>query len=87
MSRYAYAEMLAQGNVNLMENLFDQGKQDAAWDRIKSFEQEAKSEDFDLLRPQWESRMNYLAAQILLHRNDFGQAETLIQTNLERAHK
>jgi tetratricopeptide (TPR) repeat protein len=85
MSRYAYAEMLAQGNVNLMENLFDQGKQEAALDRIKSFEEEAKSEDFDTLRHQWESRMNYLAAQILVHRNELDQAEALIQNNLERA--
>jgi class 3 adenylate cyclase/tetratricopeptide (TPR) repeat protein len=83
----AYAEMLAQANVNLMENLFDQGKQDAAWDRIKSFEEEAKSEDFVIMRHQWESRMNYLATQILLHRNELGRAEALIQNNLESAQK
>jgi ATP/maltotriose-dependent transcriptional regulator MalT len=78
---------VAQANVNLMENLFDQGKQDAAWDRIKSFEEEAKSEDFVQIRHQWVSRMNYLATQILLHRNELGQAEALIQNNLERAQK
>jgi ATP/maltotriose-dependent transcriptional regulator MalT len=87
MGRRGYAEIVAQANVNLMENLFDQGKQDAAWDRIKSFEEEAKSEDFVLFRHQWESRMNYLTAQILLHRNELGQAEALIQKSLERAQK
>jgi len=85
MGRRGYAEIVAQANVNLMENLFDQGKQDTAWDQMKSLKEEAKSEDFDLFRHQWESRMNYLAAQILLHRNDFGQAETLIHNCLERA--
>jgi tetratricopeptide (TPR) repeat protein len=82
-----YAEMLAQANVNLIENLFDQGKQDAAWDRIKSFEEEAKSDDFVIARHQWESRMNYLATQILLHRNELGRAEAFIQNNLESAQK
>jgi tetratricopeptide (TPR) repeat protein len=85
--RRGYAEIVAQANVNLMENLFDQGKLDAAWDRIKSFEEETKSEDFSLFRHQWVSRMNYLAAQIFLHRNELGQAEALIQNNLERAQK
>jgi tetratricopeptide (TPR) repeat protein len=87
MGLKGYAEMLAQANVNLIENLFDQGKQDAAWDRIKSFEEEAKSDDFVIARHQWESRMNYLATQILLHRNELGRAEAFIQNNLESAQK
>ncbi len=87
MGRRGYAEIVAQANVNLMENLFDQGNLDAAWDRVKSLEEEGKSEDFDMFRHQWESRMNYLAAQILLHRNELGQGEVLIHDSLERAQK
>jgi tetratricopeptide (TPR) repeat protein len=71
--------------VNLMENLFDKGKIDDAWDRMESLKEESKSDDYDMVRYVWESRMNYLAAQILLQRNEIGQAEVLIGKNLERA--
>ena len=87
MGRRQFAEIAAQSSVNLMENLFDERKPDAAWDRIKSLEDEAKSADFDMFRHQWESRMSYLTAQILLHRNDVGQAEKHIQKSLERAQR
>ena len=40
-----FAKQVAQSSVNFMENLFDQGKVDAAWDRMKSLEEEAKSDD------------------------------------------
>jgi len=83
-SRRLYAEMLAQANVNMMETLFDQGKIEEAWSLIQSFEEESKSEYYDLLRHQWESRMNYLAAQILLSRDNIDQAKTVIHQNLER---
>ena len=36
------AEIVAQANVNLMENLFDQGKTEEVWNRIKPFEEESK---------------------------------------------
>jgi len=87
MGRRQYAEMAAQSSVNLMENLFDQRETDAAWDRLKALEEEAKSEDFDMLRHRWESRMNYLAAQIHLQRNDLDQAEIVIQPGLKKARK
>jgi len=83
MSRRLYAEQMAQDKVNIMENLFDQGKMDEAWNLIQSFKKESKSEYFDMLRHQWESRMNYLAAQIFLRRNDLGSAEKLIRENLK----
>jgi tetratricopeptide (TPR) repeat protein len=83
MGRLQYAEMLAQSHINLMENYFDQGNLDEAWNGIQSFKVEAKSEDFKWFRHQWESRMNYLAAQILLFRNDTAQANTIIQENLK----
>ena len=87
VGRKAAAEVAAQASVNLMENLFDQGKQDEAWERIISLEQEAKSEDFTIFRILWETRMEYLAAQILLERDEVARAETLIQENLERSRR
>jgi tetratricopeptide (TPR) repeat protein len=84
-SRKAAAEVAAQASVNQMENLFDQGKPDEAWERIILLEQDAKGEDFDDFRILWEMRIRYLAARILLERNEVAQAETIIQTNLERS--
>lgn len=85
MGRHQYAEMLAQSRINLMENYFDQGNLGEAWNGIQALKVEAKSEDFNWFRHQWESRMNYLAAQILLIRNDTAQADTIIQENLKLA--
>jgi tetratricopeptide (TPR) repeat protein len=85
VGRQAAAEVVAQANVNLIENLLDQGKQDEAWERIISLEQEANSDDFTNLRILWETRMQYLASQILLERNEMAHAEALIQENLERS--
>jgi tetratricopeptide (TPR) repeat protein len=83
MGRHLYAEMIAQSHINLIENYFDQGNLEEAWNGIQSFKTETKGEDFKWFRYQWESRMNYLAAQILLFRNDLAQADTIIQENLE----
>ncbi|MGD8521781.1 MAG: adenylate/guanylate cyclase domain-containing protein [Desulfobacterales bacterium] len=85
MGRSLYGEILAQTNVNLMENLFDQGNLDAAWKRMESFRKESNNEDFNLFRQQWESRMNYLAAQILLQRGDLDRAERVIRKGIETA--
>ena len=46
MGRQMSAEIVINANVNLMENLFDQGSKEEAWDRIKSFEEEAKILDY-----------------------------------------
>jgi tetratricopeptide (TPR) repeat protein len=83
MSRSTTGEIMAQAKVNLMENLFDLGKIDESWDRIQSFREESKSDDFDRARDRWEVRMDYLTAQILLHRGEIGPAESLIRKNLE----
>ena len=82
-----YAEMAAQGSVNLMESLFDQGRLEEAWDRMQSLKEESKSQEFDMFRHQWESRMHYLSAQILLARGDLAQAEPFIRQNLEIARR
>ena len=83
MGRRQWAHIIGQAEASLVENLFDQGDLDGAWEKIKTTEQEAKSEDFLYHRYQWESRMNYMAAQILLQRNDLSQAEVLIHENLK----
>jgi class 3 adenylate cyclase/tetratricopeptide (TPR) repeat protein len=80
-----FAEQTAQSSVNLMENYFDQDEVDSAWTEIESLKDEAKSEDFDHLRYRWESRMDYLSAQMLLKQNELDQAESLIENALENA--
>jgi tetratricopeptide (TPR) repeat protein len=81
--RRQWAHGLGEAVMGLTETLFDQGDEDTAWKRLKSLEQESRSEDFDMNRYQWESRLNLLAAEILVHRNDIGAAEAIIQKNLD----
>jgi len=54
---------------------------------LKSFEEESRSDDYARARDWWEDRMNYLAVQILLHRNDLDEAERIIQEGLLEARK
>ncbi|MFC1833766.1 adenylate/guanylate cyclase domain-containing protein [Thermodesulfobacteriota bacterium] len=82
-----YAEIRAQANVNLMENLFDQGNMDEAMSMLESFKEESASKVYNLMRHQWESRMNYLLAQILLHRCDLDNASAIIEDNLPKVRK
>jgi class 3 adenylate cyclase/tetratricopeptide (TPR) repeat protein len=81
--RSQYTEALAQSTVNLLENLFDQGRLEEAWERMQSLKGESRSSEFDWFRHQWESRMHYLSAQILLAQGDLAQAEPFIRENLE----
>jgi class 3 adenylate cyclase/tetratricopeptide (TPR) repeat protein len=83
LGRQMAGEVVAQANVNLMENLFDQGKLEDAWHRMEFFKKESKSGDYDRTRHRWTVRMDYLASQILLHRNDAVAAGALVQNNLE----
>jgi tetratricopeptide (TPR) repeat protein len=85
MDRRPYGEIMAQANVNLIENLYDLGKSDEAWNRLKSFTEESRSNDYDFRRHQWQSRMNYLTAQILLNKHELDQAENQIEKNLKKA--
>jgi class 3 adenylate cyclase/tetratricopeptide (TPR) repeat protein len=85
LGRHLYAEFAAQASVNLMENLFDQGKLDAAWDRMESLKEKSGSKDYDLMRYRWETRMNCLAARILLFRNEHARADVLIQEGIKTA--
>lgn len=79
-----YAEIRAQASVNLMENLFDQGRTDEARSMLEAFHEESKDNVYDMFRHQWTSRMNYLEAQILLKQGDLGTAATIIEENLEK---
>jgi tetratricopeptide (TPR) repeat protein len=83
VGRRQWAHGLGEAVVGLMENLFDQGDHDTAWKRLKSLEEESRSADFDMNRYQWESRMNLLAAEILLHRNDINAAHAVIEKDLD----
>jgi class 3 adenylate cyclase/tetratricopeptide (TPR) repeat protein len=77
------AEIVAQANVNLMENLFDQGKKEEVWNRIKPFEEESKSPDYYRSRDRWEARLDCLATLILLQRENVDEAWAKIAKNLE----
>jgi tetratricopeptide (TPR) repeat protein len=75
--------VVAQANVNLMENLFDQGNTEEVWDRIKSFEEESKSADYSRGQDRWEARLDFLASLILLQRENVDEAEARTTKNLE----
>jgi tetratricopeptide (TPR) repeat protein len=77
------AEILAQANVNLMENLFDQGKAEEVWNRIKPFEEESKSPHYYRSRDRWEARLDFLTSLIHLQREKVDEAEVRIIKNLE----
>jgi ATP/maltotriose-dependent transcriptional regulator MalT len=79
--------MLAQSKVNQMENLYDQRKLEDAWNLIMNMEKTSKNKDFDMFRYQWQSRMNYLKAKILIERNELGPAEEIIRHNIENTSK
>jgi class 3 adenylate cyclase/tetratricopeptide (TPR) repeat protein len=79
------AEFVAHSTVNLIENLFDLGDSDTAWEMMKSFEKESRGGDYTRSRDRWGSRMEALAATILLDRDDVAQAEPMVRRNLDSA--
>ncbi len=76
-------EIVAQASVNLMENLFDQGKTEEAWSRIRPFEEESKGPDYYRSRDRWTARLDFLTSLILLQRGSIDEAEARIAKNLE----
>jgi tetratricopeptide (TPR) repeat protein len=76
-------EIVAQAKVNLMENLFDQGKTEEAWNLIKPFEEESKGTDYYRSRDRWHARLDFLTSLILLQRGNLDQADARITKNLE----
>jgi len=85
--RQTAAEIVAQAEVNLMENLFDLGDSEAAWELMRAFEQESRGDDYTRSRDRWGARLNALAATILLDRDDAAQAEPIVLRNLGTAKK
>jgi len=77
------AEIVAQANVNLMENMLDQGKTEEVRTRMTPFEEESKSPDYYRARDRWEARLDFLASLILLQRNNIDEAEAIIIKNLK----
>jgi tetratricopeptide (TPR) repeat protein len=77
------AEIVAQANVNLMENLFDQGKTEEVWNRIKPFEEESKGPEYYRSRDRWLARLEFLTSLILLQRDKVDEALAKIAKNLE----
>jgi class 3 adenylate cyclase/tetratricopeptide (TPR) repeat protein len=80
-------EIVAMATVNLMENLFDQGRTEEVWNRIKPFEEESKSPDYNRSRDRWQARLDFLASLILLQRGKIDEAEARITRNLEMAQR
>jgi class 3 adenylate cyclase/tetratricopeptide (TPR) repeat protein len=85
LGRQIAAEIVAHAEVNLMENLFDLGDPDGAWQMVKSFEQESRDDDYTRSRDRWGSRLDALAATILLDRDEAAQAEPIVLRNLDTA--
>jgi tetratricopeptide (TPR) repeat protein len=83
MGELCASEIVAQAHVNLMENLFDQGKTEEVWDRINSFEEESKSPEYNRSRDRWKARLDCLTSLILLQGDNIDEAEARIFKNLE----
>ena len=72
---YSALEMRSMSEVSLMENKFETGNVDAAWEHMILFEKESAHTDFDYIRERWEIRMNDLKGNILKIRGDLEGAE------------
>jgi class 3 adenylate cyclase/tetratricopeptide (TPR) repeat protein len=88
---YSALEMRSMSEVSLMENKFDIGKIDAAWEHMILFEKESAHTDFDYIRERWEIRMNDLKGKILMKRGDLegaeNQARLCLKTAMKRDYK
>jgi class 3 adenylate cyclase/tetratricopeptide (TPR) repeat protein len=81
------SEMQAMAEVNLMENKFDMGDVDEAWNHIIRFEEVSKHPNYDIHRIRWSTRMKHLKGNILLERGDLDGAETLAKQCVKAATK
>lgn len=84
---YIVSEMRAMTEVNLMENKFEMGKADEAWEHLASFEEDIASPDYDFSRDRWDARMKDLKGVLMLKRGDLDSAEDLAQQCLNVATK
>jgi class 3 adenylate cyclase/tetratricopeptide (TPR) repeat protein len=84
---YIVSEIRAMTEVNLMENKFEMGKADEAWEDLTRFEEETASSDYDFSRDRWDARMKDLKGVMLLKRGDLDGAEEIVRQGLEVATK
>jgi tetratricopeptide (TPR) repeat protein len=84
---YWAKEMEAQAQVNLVENAFEMGQMDKAWEHIHRFEAVSVHSDYDDHRYKWTTRMKDLKGRSLLIRGDLEGAEQLAQECLGEAVK
>jgi tetratricopeptide (TPR) repeat protein len=71
------SEMQAMAEINIMENKYEMGDVDGAWNHIARFEEVSKHSNFDIHRVRWSTRMKELKGTILLDRGDLDGAELL----------
>jgi class 3 adenylate cyclase/tetratricopeptide (TPR) repeat protein len=82
---FSALEMQAQTEVNLMENEFEMGRIDEAWDHILRFEAQSAAANYDYIRVRWQTRMKDLKGSILLCRGDLDGAEEIARQNFEKS--
>jgi tetratricopeptide (TPR) repeat protein len=84
---YIVSEIRAMTEVNLLENKFEMGKEDEAWEGLSCFEEEIASPDYEFMRDRWGTRMKDLKGIMLLKRGDLDGAEETLRQGLEIANK
>jgi tetratricopeptide (TPR) repeat protein len=84
---YIVSEMRAMTEVNLIENKFEMGKADEAWEDLACFEEKIASPDYIFMRDRWGTRMKDLKGILLLKRRDLDVAEEVVRQGLEVATK
>jgi tetratricopeptide (TPR) repeat protein len=84
---YIVSEIQAMTKVNLMENKFEMGKADEAWEDLACLEEKTTNPDYDFLRDRWTTRMKDLKGIMLLKRGDLDSAEKIMRQSLEVAAK
>ncbi|MGD8891142.1 MAG: adenylate/guanylate cyclase domain-containing protein, partial [Desulfobacterales bacterium] len=82
---YIVSEIRAMTEVNLLENKFEMGKEDEAWEGLSCFEEEIASPDYEFMRDRWGTRMKDLKGIMLLKRGDLDGAEETLRQGLEIA--
>jgi tetratricopeptide (TPR) repeat protein len=82
---YSALEMKSQAEVNLMENKYEMGKIDEAWDYLVRFEEISLAPGYEFYRQRWLTRMNDLKGRIALDRGNLDGAENLANDCLQIA--
>jgi tetratricopeptide (TPR) repeat protein len=70
-----------------MENKFDMGRAEEAWNHIVHFEELSAPPDYDFLRDRWASRLKLVKGNIHLSRGNLDEAEELARGCLDTAAK